>query len=81
MVADLQHNAPNAQADNVQQAVRLTEESKLYADANLHSSVVRTLKPGMMLYPTGDKVGIWWKVTDELGNIGWVLSSKVELAH
>lgn len=81
MVADLQHNAPNAQADNVQQAVRLTEPTQLYSDANLHSSVVRGLKSGMMLYPTGDKVGIWWKVTDELGNVGWVLSSKLELAH
>jgi len=81
MVAELQQNAPNAQADNVQQAVRLTEGTKLYSDANLHSSIVRSLKPGMMLYPTGDKVGIWWKVSDELGNIGWVVSSKLELAH
>lgn len=81
MVAELQHNAPNAQADNVQQSVRLTESTNLYSDANLHSSVVRGLKPGMMLYPTGDKVGIWWKVSDELGNVGWVVSSKLELAH
>jgi curli biogenesis system outer membrane secretion channel CsgG len=81
MVAELQRSAPNAKADNVQQAVRLTEGTKLYSDANLHSSVVRGLKPGMMLYPTGDKVGIWWKVSDELGNVGWVLSSKLELAH
>ena len=81
MVADLQHNAPNPVAENVQQAVRLDEPTKLYSDANLHSSVVRSLKPGMMLYPTGDKVGIWWKVSDELGNVGWVVSSKLELAH
>ena len=81
MVAGLQGNAPNAQADNVQQAVRLTEGTRLYSDANLHSSVVRSLEPGMMLYPTGDKVGIWWKVSDELGNIGWVLSNKLELAR
>ncbi len=81
MVADLQRNAPNAQANNAQQAVRLTESTKLYSDANLHSSVVRSLKSGMMLYPTGDKVGVWWKVSDELGNIGWVVSSKLELAH
>ena len=81
MVGDLQHNAPNPVADNVQQAVRLVESTKLYADANLHSSIVRSLKPGIMLYPTGDKVGIWWKVSDELGNIGWVVSSKLELAH
>lgn len=81
MVAVLQQNAPNAQADNVQQAVRLTEPTKLYSEANLHSPVVRSLKPGMMLYPTGDKVGVWWKVSDELGNMGWVVSTKLELAH
>jgi len=81
LVGDLQQNEPNAKADNVQQAVRLTEATKLYSDANLHSAVVRSLKAGIMLYPTGDKVGIWWKVSDELGNIGWVLSSKLELAH
>ncbi|MCW8808311.1 MAG: peptidoglycan-binding protein [Rhodanobacter sp.] len=81
MVADLQRNAPDSRADNVQQAVRLTEATKMYADANLKSSIVRSLKSGMMLYPTGDKVGIWWKVSDELGNVGWVLSNKLELAH
>lgn len=81
LVAGLQHNTPNAKADNVQQAVRLLEATKLYSDANLKSSVVRSLKPGMMLYPTGDKVGVWWKVSDELGNMGWVVSSKLELAR
>lgn len=81
LVADVKKNTPNAQADNVQQAVRLTEAAKMYTDANLKSPIVRTLKPGMMLYPTGDKVGIWWKVTDELGNVGWVLSNKLELAR
>ena len=81
MVDAVQQNAPNPKADNVQQAVRLTESTPLYAQANLHSSVVRSLKPGMMLYPTGDKVGVWWKVTDELGNVGWVVSTKLELAH
>ena len=81
MVTDLQKNAPNPQADNVQQSVRLTEPAKMYSAANLKSAVVRTLKPGMMLYPTGTKLGVWWKVTDELGNVGWVLSTKVELAR
>ena len=81
LVADLQRNAPNPHADNVQQAVRLLEATKLYSDASLKSSVVRSLKAGMMLYPTGDKVGVWWKVSDELGNMGWVVSSKLELAR
>ncbi len=81
MVGDLQKNAPNPQTSNVQQAVRLTEPAEMYSAADLKSPLVRELKPGMMLYPTGDKVGVWWKVTDELGNVGWVLSTKLELAH
>ena len=28
----------------------------------------------MMLYPTGQKDGVWWEVSDELGNKGWVSS-------
>ncbi len=60
-----QKDAPNAKADNVQQAVRLAEATKLYADADLKSSGVRTLQPGMLLYPTGDKVGVWWQVSGE----------------
>jgi hypothetical protein len=43
-------------------------------------AVVRDLDPGMTLYPTGEKEGIWWKVTDELGNEGWVPSSLFQLA-
>ncbi|MEO8748264.1 MAG: hypothetical protein ABI379_11510 [Rhodanobacter sp.] len=35
MVAELQKGAPNPKADNVQQAVRLTEPTNLYADAKL----------------------------------------------
>jgi uncharacterized protein YgiM (DUF1202 family) len=35
----------------------------------------------MTLYPTGEKNGIWWKVQDELGNEGWVLSTFVQLAR
>jgi len=48
---------------------------------NLKSQVVRDVDPGMMLYPTGDKMGVWWKVTDELGNEGWVVSTNFQLAH
>lgn len=81
LVAGLQQSAPNAQADNVQQAVHLLEPAQLYAEANLKSAVVRSMQPGMLMYPTGDKVGVWWKVSDELGNLGWILSTKLELAR
>ena len=70
LVADLKNNAPDAKADNVAQAIKVAKPAKLYTDSNLKSKVVRDLDPGMMLYPTGDKMGVWWKVTDELGNEG-----------
>lgn len=81
LVGDLKNAAPNAKADNVQQSVRMSKPGKMYADSNLKSAVVRDVDPGMMLYPTGDKMGVWWKVTDELGNAGWVVSTNFELAH
>jgi curli biogenesis system outer membrane secretion channel CsgG len=81
MVADLKDVAPDAKANNVQQSVAMSKPGKMYAESNLKSKVVRDLDPGMMLYPTGDKMGVWWKVTDELGNEGWVVSTNFQLAH
>ncbi len=81
MVTELQNNAPDSKADNVQQSVTMMKPGKLYSQADLHSAVVRDLDPGMTLYPTGDKVGVWWKVTDELGNAGWVVSTQFQLAR
>jgi len=81
MVNDLKNAAPDAKADNVQESVKMTKPGKMYTDSNLKSKVVRDLDPGMMLYPTGDKMGVWWKVTDELGNEGWVVSTSFQLAH
>jgi hypothetical protein len=52
----------------------------MYAESNIKAKVVRDLDPGMTLYPSGDKDGIWWKVTDELGNEGWVPSTLFQLA-
>ncbi len=81
LVGDLKNAAPDAKADNVQQSVRMSKPGKMYAESNLKSTVVRDLDLGMMLYPTGDKMGVWWKVTDELGNEGWVVSTAFQLAH
>jgi curli biogenesis system outer membrane secretion channel CsgG len=81
LVGDLKNAAPDAKADNVQQSVAMSKPGKMYTESNLKSKVVRDLDPGMMLYPTGDKMGVWWKVTDELGNEGWVVSTNFQLAH
>ena len=81
MVADVKAANTKANADNTQQSVTVVKPSKLYANADLKSEVVRDLDPGMTLYPTGDKVGVWWKVNDELGNAGWVVSTNLQLAR
>jgi curli biogenesis system outer membrane secretion channel CsgG len=81
MVTGLKSNAPDSKADNVQQSVTMSKPGKLYAEANLKSAVVREVDPGMALYPTGEKVGVWWKVTDEMGNGGWVVSTQLQMAR
>ncbi len=80
MVTDVKAIAPDAKADNVSQSVSMAKPGKLYEQPSLKSKVVRDLDPGMTMYPTGEKQGIWWKVTDELGNEGWVPSSLFQLA-
>jgi hypothetical protein len=80
MVGDIKQISPFAATDNAQQSVRMTKPGKLYSQPDLKSEVVRDLDPGMTLYPTGEKMGVWWKVNDEVGNDGWVPSTMVELA-
>jgi curli biogenesis system outer membrane secretion channel CsgG len=80
LIAELQSATPDPKADNVQQAVSMAKPGKLYAKPDLKSEVVRDLDAGMMLYPTGEKSGPWWKVSDELGNEGWVPSGLLALA-
>ena len=38
---------------------------------------VRDFNPGELVYPTGQKNGIWWEVDDENGNRGWVSSAHI----
>ncbi len=80
LVAELQANAPDAKADNVSQSVTMSKPGRMYSKPDPKSSVVRDLDAGMMLYPTGEKEGVWWKVSDELGNEGWVSSVMFGLA-
>jgi hypothetical protein len=58
----------------------MAKPGKLYTQASVKSKPVRDLDPGMMLYPSGEKNGLWWKVSDELGNEGWVPSTLFQLA-
>jgi curli biogenesis system outer membrane secretion channel CsgG len=81
LINNVKQNTPDAKADNAQQSVSTIKAGKLYQQPNLKAGIVRDLDAGMTLYPTGEKQGVWWKVNDELGNEGWVLSTSLQLAR
>lgn len=80
MVAEVREAEPNAAESNVTQSVTMAKPGKMYGTPDIKGKVVRDLDPGMTLYPSGEKEGIWWKASDELGNEGWVPSTLFQLA-
>jgi hypothetical protein len=80
LVGDLGGLSGNASAEAPVQAVTMSRAGRLYSKASDTSKVVRPLDAGMMLYPTGNKSGVWWEVKDELGNAGWVSSMNIGLS-
>jgi hypothetical protein len=80
LVNDVKTMDHDAKTDNVQQSVTMAKPGKLYAKPDNKSTVVRDLDAGTTLYPSGEKDKIWWKVSDELGNEGWVPSPLFQLA-
>jgi curli biogenesis system outer membrane secretion channel CsgG len=47
------------------------------ASAAAAGRVIRTLPAGAIVYPTGNKNGLWWEVADENDNVGWVLNTRL----
>jgi hypothetical protein len=80
LVSDMGGLSAQAAADAPMQSVSMSRAGRMYASASDKAKVVRPLDPGMMLYPTGNKDGVWWEVKDELGNQGWVSSLSFALA-
>lgn len=70
----------NASTANTQQAVTMSRTGHLFSGPSIRSKIKRRLSAGAMLYPTGTKRGVWWQVTDELGDKGWVSSKLIALA-
>ena len=81
LIAQLGCLPDSASAANAQQAVTVTKPARLLANSKGTGKAVRSLDPGMMLYPTGNKDGMMWEVEDELGNKGWVNSTMIELSR
>ena len=80
LVGDLGGLSGDASAAAPVQAVTMARAGRMYIAASEKAKVVRPLDAGMMLYPTGNKDGVWWEVKDELGNQGWVSSLSIGLA-
>ena len=70
----------SASAAAVQQAITMARPGHLFAGPSIKSKEERRLAAGTMLYPTGQKDGVWWQVTDEIGDKGWVSSKLIALA-
>jgi len=78
MVTDLGGLSGNAAAAAPREAFVARASVELRRSPSKSSTVIRTLDPGMMVYPLGGKEGLWWEVEDENGNSGWVPNDKLE---
>ena len=59
------------------QAYTVTGSLTLRTGASPKHKALRSFKAGDLVYPTGQKDGIWWQVDDENGNRGWVTSTGI----
>jgi curli biogenesis system outer membrane secretion channel CsgG len=78
LVGYMQRGAPTgaqASANAGIQGYSVKQNLVLRKSASPSAASVRTFTPGDVVYPTGQKNGIWWEVDDENGNRGWVSSA------
>jgi hypothetical protein len=81
LVGDMGGLSDNAKADAPQRTVTMTRPGVMRTSPSEKSKVVRTLDPGMILYPTGNTDGAWREVTDEVDNKGWVPNGSLAMAR
>jgi len=81
LVGDLGGLSTNAKADAPQRTVTMMRPGVMRATPSEKGKVVRTVDPGMILYPTGNTDGAWREVTDEVDNKGWVPNGSLAMAR
>jgi curli biogenesis system outer membrane secretion channel CsgG len=59
-------------AEAPRETYRTTADTGLFERARGRGERMRTLAPGSIVYPTGERDGMWWEVYDENDNLGWV---------
>ncbi|MDP3660454.1 CsgG/HfaB family protein [Phenylobacterium sp.] len=80
LIGYLQTSAPTgaeASANAGIQAYQAKSNVVLRKTPSPSAGAVRSFAPGDLVYPTGQKNGIWWEVDDENGNRGWVSSAMI----
>ncbi|APG63415.1 hypothetical protein LPB140_00395 [Sphingorhabdus lutea] len=70
--AGLTVNPANNAAATPAASANVAVDTKLYASADKTSAVVRSLRAGTDLIPTGNRQGLFIEVTDSYGTKGWV---------
>jgi curli biogenesis system outer membrane secretion channel CsgG len=60
-----------------QQSYRTTAATPIRSRAG-GGSVVRNLPAGAIVFPSGEREGVWWQVEDENQNTGWVSNDFLE---
>lgn len=64
-----------------QESFRVTTATQMRSRAGGRGEVMRDLAPGMIVYPLGERDGMYWSVADENGNEGWVNNSNLAPAQ
>ena len=78
LIGHMQQTAPGAaQAAAPIQAYSVTDVTVMRSGPSPGATRVRDFRNGDLVYPTGQKNGVWWEIDDENGNRGWVASTKI----
>ena len=76
LVHYMQQQQPGEQQANAPIAAQtVTRDVQLRKDPSTTSAIVYTLHTGALVYPTGQRNGVWMQVDDENGNRGWMSSA------
>ena len=76
LVHYMQAQQPGAQQASAPLAAQaITRDVQLRSGPSVQARIVYTLHSGALVYPTGQRNGVWMEVDDENGNRGWMSSA------
>ena len=67
----------NAAAEAPSRSFTVQTTTTMRKTPDSKGAVIRALPAGIIVYPTGNKSGMWWEVADDNDNVGWVMNDKL----